>query len=582
MSRVEELFQREDSQFLDALRELDSFDQLAAFTDRWKNDSRAWARQQIIAYLQLPMNCPGHQTVVKRLFKHAEENRDDELMALFLVAVDRLVRRERKTAWRWNWETNDSWSEEILVTPRNSILPHSSRQARNPRTGEVIELAVMQPSNPRLFSYHTRYYLRRRAWRYFRAMGFQRPDEYAPAIARALVRYQDEDLQQGEDILENWGLVQACFHHHAALTFQASRIDVAVGSSLAELNAMPRFPEAWQNEAALDVLFDIVRRAKSRLVRIWGIELLRTHHAKRLATVAIDVLVDLLNHADEEVQQFAGELLEGHAGLDTLPVEMWLRLLAVRNITVLETICQVMREHVTADRLTLDECIQLACVEVTSVARLGFDFLQSRNIETAEDRSSLRRLAAAKCEAIGGEMASWALGIVGQDDDTLYDVESVCYFFDSLLASIRQGAWQWLLTPSRGYSDSVLWTRILETPFDDLRLRVVEELERRAKLPGVGERDLTPVWSSVLLGVHRGGRQKAKAVRQIGAALERSPDRVDELLPVLVVAIRSIRQPEFRAGLAAIIATIQRRPQLADVVRTNLPELDLSIEESVG
>jgi len=504
------------------------------------------------------------------------------LMALFLLAFDRLVRRERKTRWHWDWQTRNSYSEEILITPRNSILSHSSRRAWNPRTGQAIEVPVMQPSNPRLFSYHTRYYLRRRAWRYFRKMGFQRSDDYAAAIARALIRYQDEDLHRGEDILENWGLVQACFHHHPALVFQASRIEVAVGSHLADLSAAPRFPAAWQNESALDVLFDVVRRAKSRLVRIWAIELLRTHHAELMTTIAIDVLVDLLNHSDEEVQQFGGELLEGHSRLDSLPVEMWLRLLEVRNITLLETICQVMRDHVTADRLTLEECIQLACVEVTSVARLGVDFLQVRQIETAEERLLLRRLAGAKCDAIGGQLANWALAIVGPDDDTLYDVESVCYFFDSLLASVREGAWSWLVTPSRGYNDSVLWTRILETPFDDVRLRVVEELERRAKLPGVNASDLTPVWCSVLLGVHRGGRQKAKAVRQLGAALQRSPDRVDELLPVLVVAIRSVRQPEFRAGLAAIMTTIQRRPELAGAVRTVLPELELSVEESAG
>ena len=40
---------------------------LAAFAEKWKRDPRPWAREQIIAYLELPFDRPGHQPVVKRL-----------------------------------------------------------------------------------------------------------------------------------------------------------------------------------------------------------------------------------------------------------------------------------------------------------------------------------------------------------------------------------------------------------------------------------------------------------------------------------------------------------------------------------
>ena len=36
-------------------------------------DHRPWAREQVLRYVALPMDRPGHQPVVKRLFKHAEE-----------------------------------------------------------------------------------------------------------------------------------------------------------------------------------------------------------------------------------------------------------------------------------------------------------------------------------------------------------------------------------------------------------------------------------------------------------------------------------------------------------------------------
>ena len=121
--------------------------------------------------------------------------------------------------------------------------------------------------------------------------------------------------------------------------------------------------------------------------------------------------------------------------------------------------------------------------------------------------------------------------------------------------------------------DAMLWSRLVETPYDDLRLKVVDYLERRVKLPGTEAERLQSVWRSVLLGVHRGGRQKAKAVRQIAQAIVEDPARGETLLPVLAVAVRSVRGPEARAGLAAVVSAVEARPQLVEAVRRHLPEL---------
>ena len=128
----------------------------------------------------------------------------------------------------------------------------------------------------------------------------------------------------------------------------------------------------------------------------------------------------------------------------------------------------------------------------------------------------------------------------------------------------------------------MLWSRLTETPFDDLRLRLVDQLERRSKLPGANSGELSFLWCTVLLGVHRGGRQKAKAVRQVGAAIQRDPARTEQLLPVLAVAIRSVRQPEARAGLMALVAAVEARPELAELVKHHLPELELSPAEAAA
>src|SRR4030095_10463262 len=89
MLLAEEYFATENPAFIETVRKVNQPRALAGLADRWKRDPRPWARAQALAYLEQPLNCPGHQPVVRRLFKQAEEARDHELMAAFLVAFDR-------------------------------------------------------------------------------------------------------------------------------------------------------------------------------------------------------------------------------------------------------------------------------------------------------------------------------------------------------------------------------------------------------------------------------------------------------------------------------------------------------------
>ena len=69
MMLAEEYFANENELFLETVRQVSQPKSLAAFADRWKKDPRPWARKQIFAHLAQPLNCPGHQPVVKHLFK---------------------------------------------------------------------------------------------------------------------------------------------------------------------------------------------------------------------------------------------------------------------------------------------------------------------------------------------------------------------------------------------------------------------------------------------------------------------------------------------------------------------------------
>jgi hypothetical protein len=603
---VDESFATAGAEFVELVRSVSSPKYLAGLADRWKRDPRPWAREQIIHYLSLPMDRPGQHPVVKRLFKQAEANKDDELMAHFLAAFDRLVRRERKMRYQWDPETRQMWQAEVLYAPKNQILASAgtvttpNREGVNPFTGEKITfpsrtIAVGVPKNGRLFSYATRQYLRRRAWRYFRRMGFQRPGDYPAAIGAALALYRDEDLEKGENILDSWSLMNAAFYHSPAVKIESERVRLADGHSLAELEAAPRFAELWKKPESAAVLTDLLVRASSRLVRVWSMELLKRHHVEAMQSITAEQLLSLLDHEDDEVQQFGASLLNSLSAVDRWPIETWLRLLETRSLDALATICDVMSRRVTPQRLTLMQCVELACARATPVARLGLSWLKERGgfktppLPEGEglseaDRATLAGLSAARCDAIGADAAQFALSILGSSEH--YQTDAVIQFFDSLNAEVRRGAWEWLTPQSPAYNDATLWSRLVETPYDDVRMKLVEALERRSAGVSLRERDhlaerddYTAVWAAVLLNVHRGGRAKLKALRQISEAIAERPEMADVLIPVLSVALRSVRPPEVRGGLSSIVRAVAARPELESVLAKHLPELRLSPTE---
>ncbi len=559
-----------DNRFLSLLRSVHTPVKLAAVADRLKKDPRPWARAQIFQYLDLPFNQPGHETIVKRLFKHAEAQRDDELMGAFLVAFDRQVRRVVRRRHRY-----DSLNRQLLSEDHLRSEPNTMRKMKKTtidgRYGEALA------KSNRLFTYHTRYYLRRRAWRYFRGAGFARPKEYVPTVCAALSRYTDEDLGRGEHILDSWSLLHACFFESDVLSFNSTHAKLKDGRGLRELSAAPAFAPLWAATAAATPLLELVLAARSRLVRIWASQLLRRDHADALRQVNAARLVSLFDHHDPEIQRLGADLLRSVGGLETLTLETWLALLKAKDPAALQVVAELMATHVSSDRVSLSLAVQLAIAAPTPVARLGLYYLSERSAVMADELDLIANLAAARCAAVGEVLSRWALARVGAAP--VYSIDRIARFFDSLLQEVRQGAWDWLTEASAGYHDPALWARLLETPYDDVRLRFVSALERRRAAPAAAmATDLSQLWASVLLGVHRGGRQKLAALRQISRAVTDDPAGAETLLPILSVAIRSVRPSEARAGLAAVVAVAEARPKLRMAIGRYLPELVLEPE----
>ena len=68
-----------------------------------------------------------------------------------------------------------------------------------------------------------------------------------------------------------------------------------------------------------------------------------------------------------------------------------------------------------------------------------------------------------------------------------------------------------------------------------------------------------------------------KVGEQIAEALEHDPKHAELLLPVLAIAMRSVRAPEARGGLAAVVGVVERRPELQKLVEKCFPELEWSV-----
>jgi hypothetical protein len=541
-----ELYEAGDQQFVQRLIEhRGSFKPLLGIIEKWKKDKTARARQMKIAFITSDALSDDHRVIFKRLFKQAWHDGDDELMAVFMVVLDRWIRRKRSQ--QFYYQNRMSMAVEVL---------------RMPTQGQA-----------QLFTTPTKLYLRRRAWRYFRRMGFKAPEKYVPAVAKALVRYTNGDTQTGENLLDNWGLMHACFGKSPVLRFNGRHTNIRTEGRLADLQAAPMFERLWQAPHALAELLEILLAAQSRAVRVWAIQLLRRHHREALSSIDAALLLRLIDHTDTDVATFAAELLSDAKIVGSLPMTTWLRLLGTRNPTVVAAVVEAFRKHVNFDRVTLSQAVELANEAAVPVSRLGLEILEARPVKNDADRVAISQLAYARSVATGGQIAAFALKHLNAAG--VYQLAQVIPFFDSSLITMRTGAFLALTDSSPAANDPAFWAALLESPYDDVRSRLVDRLKRRQTLPGVKADGLAVLWQSVLLNIHRGGRAKLAALSQISRQISDDPASAATLMPVVAVAIRSVRPPEARHGLAAVVAAVDRVPELAEVVSRFLPELQL-------
>jgi hypothetical protein len=177
---LDECFAAADDRFLPEWIKFRSPEIITAYVQQWVADSRPWARQQLINYLAMDLNFPGHELFVKRAYRHFESSPTITKCSVhFMVAFDRLVRRSRIAVPRWDRSTRELIQDEhLFARPNKTVVPETGRTGN---TGpESISGRFRFPTfatslKNRLFRHRTRNFLRRRVWRYFRWLSYKNP-----------------------------------------------------------------------------------------------------------------------------------------------------------------------------------------------------------------------------------------------------------------------------------------------------------------------------------------------------------------------------------------------------------------------
>jgi hypothetical protein len=241
----------------------------------------------------------------------------------------------------------------------------------------------------------------------------------------------------------------------------------------------------------------------------------------------------------------------------------------------------LMRLHVNAEGLTLEQVVRLTSSRPIPLARLGLEWLKSHVPQDEAECRVLLSLTEALCEPLRAEIVQLVRERLSAT--SRFESRWVLEFLDSRHTEVRSEGIAWFRADPRVRDEVNLWRCLLESPHDDVRLFLISQLESRVagrdieRLASLdaGPEGLLLLWASVLLNVHRGSRAKPRAVLQVVRWIERRPADTDSLLPLLAAVMRSARAPERRAGLAAVAELITRRPETASRVRATIPELKL-------
>ncbi|MEM9873958.1 MAG: hypothetical protein AAF928_03635 [Myxococcota bacterium] len=557
---AEELFQQSDPAFVGELIRCGGGKQLKRFAVKWAATKGGFARATRLDLADRAI-AEGHARVlVKTLFKAAEQRGDDVEVTHHLVAFDRHVTRRTQQVRIWDGDARTSssiWRRDLV---------------RRRRPGNPWEWQ----GPPEWFSTSTRYYLQRRALRYLRRLGQESPARFLNAALLALSLYDDEHFPAVDSILDCRSLCLLLYGRAEGLWKTGRRLDLQNGYTLSELRPAPMFDGAWRSATAFEPLLMLVVSAPAGFVRGWCVSWLRLAHEERLVALPLERLRPLLASPHGEAQALGAELLDRVETWGQLPVEGWLELLRLDNTQALIKLARLMERHVTPDRLSLAQCLELSQSRVRLIAELGLRWAMDKGLAEDDAITAANALADAENENVRRRGMDWLRPRLSDKKRSLLLRDLV----DSRHPDVRRVALD--VSAAAPYTeDARVHAAMAESPYGDVTDALAERLKDWKGT--FDESSLQHLWATILLSARRGSRAKRKTLRVLAQRAVAQPDKAADLLPLVAVALRSVREAERRAALATLARAAFADPELKTLIEEHIGELAFEeVEAAAG
>jgi hypothetical protein len=202
------------------------------------------------------------------------------------------------------------------------------------------------------------------------------------------------------------------------------------------------------------------------------------------------------------------------------------------------------------------------------VAELGLRWAREKGLLGEADLEAALVLGRARVAAVRAAGLDWLLPQVAASR-----FEHLRELIDAPYLDVRSRAVTLMRESERFRDEIALWQAMSESPYGDVQEWFVRHLSRRAE--ALGGDVLRHVWATALLAIHRGGRAKRQVVNDVADRVIAHPGEADALLPLLSIALRSVRPPERRSALAALCRAAFHAPSLRASIARGLPELKL-------
>ncbi len=576
---MRERFESANERFLDEVMACTSSKALAELSDQWYQDKRAFARTTLLRYIDEGCNKQFHRPLVKRLFKLAECAGDDEVIAHFVYAFDRFLRRRKQTI-RW-WDASQGGYREEIVLRHDSNIPEHARSVAQSefryfdrKLGEFRNITISFDCET-VFTRRTRRYLQRRAFRYLRKIGLTDPIRYNKAVCISLALYRDDDIPSIAALMDSWSLTHIMYGCSPFLQRLPHGIVFKQEYSFADICFVPIFEESWK--FGFHSIIKLLENAKCTFVAQFSIEMLKLHHSKTLNEIPFAHIRSFLFSPLKQVREFGFNLLQCMSNPETLSASDWLSLSEINDDNLISSCSSMIAKSIDFRNVTLDSCISLASSINLPFAELGLSWIKKKPIATQDFVSRLFALFDAPIDIVRIKASKWIY--LTLQNSPLVTPELILNGLDSRFIDTRELFMNWMQDEDRFRDNQIIWSALAESPYDDIRKFLAKHLALREKQLPLNS--LQHIWASTILAINRGAKAKKLALYQLTERILAHPTNAEALLPLLRISLRSSRPAEQRIAMHAICSILVKNPDIGQIIRRIIPELAWNQAEEI-